>query len=92
MCCGQDNESDGDYESAGQEEGDDGYICTMTESQRAEDYELPAYAATSRSPQRTREAKITDSFSRGNKKPLSHQCCAGGTAMSLESRIGVNVS
>lgn len=37
MCFGKDNESDHDYETPDQEEREDGDICSMTESQTAED-------------------------------------------------------
>lgn len=89
MCCGQDDESDGDYESADKEEGEDGYICALTESQTAEDsdksfevnFEPPASADTPKPPRRLREAKIQDCQSRGNRKRSLHQCCAGGNAI-----------
>lgn len=76
MCCGQDNESDRDYESPNQEEGADGYICAMTESRTAEDsnksfednYEPPASADTLKPPRLLREAKIQDCHFRGNRE------------------------
>lgn len=75
MCLGQDNETECDYECPELEEGADGYICAMTESQTAEDtgkseigYEPPAYAGTVKPPRRLREANIHDCYSRGKTK------------------------
>ncbi|XP_026214335.1 lymphocyte cytosolic protein 2 isoform X2 [Anabas testudineus] len=66
-----DNETECDYECPELEEGADGYICAMTESQTAEDtgkseigYEPPAYAGTVKPPRRLREANIHDCYSR----------------------------
>lgn len=79
MClgCGQDNESDTDYEDQNQEEGDDNYVCTLTEPQTAEqqdsdqryddNYKPPSPADPVKSPRHRRAANVQDSAYRGNK-------------------------
>lgn len=88
MClyCGQDSESDNDYESPEQEEDDDRYICALAEAQTVEqqdseesfdgNYRPLDSAETMKPPRPPRASKLQGSHSRGNrghnKKKCSH--------------------
>ena len=85
--CGQDNDSD--YECPqDEEEGDDRYICAVTEEQtdeqedsdNEEDNRLPSSAGATRPPRPPRGAHLQDGHSRGDRqKPVEKKyqrtCC-----------------
>lgn len=83
--CGQDNDSDNDYEGPDQEEEGGNYICAATEPQTAEQqdsdeshedtFEPPSYSQTLKPPRPQRPASPQDCHSRGTRKQLWQPIC-----------------
>lgn len=87
MGCGQDNESDHDDEGPRREEGEDSYICTLTEPQTAEqqysdensdenseeDYEQPCAEDVVKPPRPQRVAQLQEGHHRGNRKSCAQR-------------------